>query len=72
MTDGGEDGPRPLASRKISWPSFAIAFSALTAGFFGAVEEFFANLITIFGMHLNYQYEKDDQESENSPHIRTE
>ena len=72
MIDEEENVPREMASRKASWPAFALAISALFAGLFGAVESLFTNLITIFSLHLNYQYDEDDKARECAPHIRTE
>lgn len=77
MTSDDEDSqPRDHASRRISWPAFAIAIAGLFGGLFGSIEGFFANLITVFGMHLNWKYDKDDAQKasdrDNDPIFRTE
>jgi hypothetical protein len=67
-----EDAPRPLASRRFTWPVLAITALQFAGTIGDAVDTACGNLIMALGMHLNHTYDRDDQAREDAPHIRAE
>lgn len=70
--DDEESTPRMLASRRLTWPAFAIAAAGFAGGIAETCSDLCNNMITVFGMHLNYTYDRQDAEKADDHFIRIE